>query len=847
MNICSLSAFVRTCDAGALRRESGTAGHAARAFAGLVLAAATLLASSQASADVVNWTSWTSDTSTVTAGAAGGTMNLGTTPVTVTVSNTVPFGFTQINSTGLYNYWIPSAPYISSMVSNAPSSPDIIALYGAGTTTITFTDGLGNPISVVNPLIALVSWNGAVVNFGAGVNIEFLSYGTGYFGPGTPVLGTDPSVTTPIVPGTVFTGSWAGNGEVHGVIELPGTYTSISFTDSVSEFWHGFTVGAVTPTYTIGGTVSGLAAGQQVTLRQIFSGDTVTVSTNSPPSLPWSFTNSFPSGSSYNVIVQTQPAGQYCTVTNGSGTVAANVTNVTVNCAPTQTYLYTGRNFTTYVAPYSASNFVSGTLTVSPPFPATGSAVTYRNLNTDPNVHLVGLTLNDRQQVLQYPGAYSAQLACIATDANGAITAWQLQLATEGSSTISAIYDPTNVCSGAYAPAQAATAVSVNPLDEDYGQTDGSHYGFFTDTSPALLHGSWSGSYPTVTVPNAGGCVAPQTCFTGGAASLQFRGNTAAVSGPITQLTCIVKADPRGKNCGARHRGDDGYDADPVPLKVNDVCPGFSNIKIPDYLCGAAGTNAAGTGPGTAFVLIKDITQDGPNGLDQQNGVFTRVEHTLPPSLVSAYNLPCPQFTAGVGARTDAIPPEEQDPEGALLLDGTSACGSSVSNSKPGGTIYSAGLKLRLDDSRQFGGNTAFARLVSFTQYKYINLSWVVLQTFGVHPAANSTGAMLESCLAKSLAYFITGKYAHAAEQIAQCEVIVDTQGAMTMGWTVFTPTFSPLWLPDPYGDVIRRLGNLYLTLNTRICGNPSVHTDWPLLYPVISDPGLKTNTACPQ
>lgn len=33
-----------------------------------------------------------------------------------------------------------------------------------------------------------------------------------------------------------------GSGEVHGVIRLPGTYTSISFTHT-SENWHGFTVG----------------------------------------------------------------------------------------------------------------------------------------------------------------------------------------------------------------------------------------------------------------------------------------------------------------------------------------------------------------------------------------------------------------------------------------------------------------------------------------------------------------------------------------------------------------------------------------------------------------------------
>ncbi len=74
-----------------------------------------------------------------------------------------------------------------------------------------------------------MSWNGNTVDFG--VPIEILSYGAGYWGNGTPQLN---------LAGTGF----YGNGEVHGVIELPGDFTSISFTHT-SENWHGFTVGVV--------------------------------------------------------------------------------------------------------------------------------------------------------------------------------------------------------------------------------------------------------------------------------------------------------------------------------------------------------------------------------------------------------------------------------------------------------------------------------------------------------------------------------------------------------------------------------------------------------------------------
>jgi hypothetical protein len=90
-----------------------------------------------------------------------------------------------------------------------------------GSKTITFSQVIQDPI------LALVSWNGNTVDFG--VPIEILSYGTGYWGSGTPILNAS---------GTGFYGS----GEVHGVIRLPGNYSSIAFTDT-SEYWHGFTVG----------------------------------------------------------------------------------------------------------------------------------------------------------------------------------------------------------------------------------------------------------------------------------------------------------------------------------------------------------------------------------------------------------------------------------------------------------------------------------------------------------------------------------------------------------------------------------------------------------------------------
>ena len=82
-------------------------------------------------------------------------------------------------------------------------------------------------------------------------------------------------------------------------------------------------------TYTIGGTVSGLAAGQQVTLRNN-GANAMNVTANGA----FTFSTPVTYNGAYAVTVSTQPTGQTCTVSNGSGAgITANVTNVTVTCS----------------------------------------------------------------------------------------------------------------------------------------------------------------------------------------------------------------------------------------------------------------------------------------------------------------------------------------------------------------------------------------------------------------------------------------------------------------------------------------------------------------------------------
>lgn len=80
--------------------------------------------------------------------------------------------------------------------------------------------------------------------------------------------------------------------------------------------------------YRIGGTVSGLGAGKRVVLQNN-GGDDLTVTSNGT----FNFSTSLTGGAAYAVTVKVQPDGQTCTVTQGTGNTAADVSNVSVACS----------------------------------------------------------------------------------------------------------------------------------------------------------------------------------------------------------------------------------------------------------------------------------------------------------------------------------------------------------------------------------------------------------------------------------------------------------------------------------------------------------------------------------
>jgi hypothetical protein len=95
-------------------------------------------------------------------------------------------------------------------------------------------------------------------------------------------------------------------------------------------------------TYSIGGTVSGLDAGNTVQLALQHSGtlgNTIDVISNGSFSFD---PEKVAAGATYVVSIATQPTGQSCSVSNGTGTASSNVTNVAVSCVATTTTFSVG-------------------------------------------------------------------------------------------------------------------------------------------------------------------------------------------------------------------------------------------------------------------------------------------------------------------------------------------------------------------------------------------------------------------------------------------------------------------------------------------------------------------------
>ena len=88
-----------------------------------------------------------------------------------------------------------------------------------------------------------------------------------------------------------------------------------------------------TASYSVGGSVSGLANGT-VVIQNNGSDDLVVFQPGSSSStISFSFPTKISSGNAFNVTVLVQPLAQTCTVNNGSGTVSGAVSSISIICS----------------------------------------------------------------------------------------------------------------------------------------------------------------------------------------------------------------------------------------------------------------------------------------------------------------------------------------------------------------------------------------------------------------------------------------------------------------------------------------------------------------------------------
>lgn len=80
--------------------------------------------------------------------------------------------------------------------------------------------------------------------------------------------------------------------------------------------------------YTVSGNINGLSSGDALVLEN--AGLSRSFSTNGIQSI----TAPIADGTAYAITVRTQPTGKICTISNGTGTIHGNVSNIAISCLP---------------------------------------------------------------------------------------------------------------------------------------------------------------------------------------------------------------------------------------------------------------------------------------------------------------------------------------------------------------------------------------------------------------------------------------------------------------------------------------------------------------------------------
>ncbi|MCR9142190.1 MAG: hypothetical protein NXI24_08055 [bacterium] len=213
----------------------------------------------------------------------------------------------------------PSGTSYSVTVLTQPTGPAKVCLVSGGTGTIVSGDVSSITINctsgyTVGGNISGLAGTGLVLQNNAGDNLTLSANGAFAF-------------ATPIANG----GAYAVT-----VLTQPAGPTQTCVVTSGAGVIAGANITAVninctTNTYTVGVSVSGLIGFAGLVLQNN-AGDNLNIAANGAAN----FATPVASGAAYAVTVLSAPAGETCTVTSGSGTIAsANITGIAVTCAAT--------------------------------------------------------------------------------------------------------------------------------------------------------------------------------------------------------------------------------------------------------------------------------------------------------------------------------------------------------------------------------------------------------------------------------------------------------------------------------------------------------------------------------
>ncbi len=273
--------------------------------------------------------------------------------------------------------------------------------------------------------------------------------------------------------------------------------------------------------YTIGGTVSGLASGASVTLQNNAANPTTRTLDGS-----FSFTTPVVANGSYAVTVSTQPLGQTCTVSNGTGAgLAANVANVAVACVNRARFAYVVNSSGNNVSQYNVD--AGGTLTALSPATVSAGAFPF-SVTVDPTGRYAYVANVNGNSVSQYR-----------VDSSGGLIALSPATVGTGAGPASVAVDPT----GRYAYVANSTGTTVSQYSIGSG-------GVLTALSPATVATGFApfsitidptGRYAYL-VNNSGNTVSQYGIGSGGALTALSPATVATGSFPFS-----VAIDPTGR------------------------------------------------------------------------------------------------------------------------------------------------------------------------------------------------------------------------------------------------------------------------------------------------------------